>query len=293
MVIHKNDMTHWDEITCQRNCDEHVSRVVDIDLGQTHGYRDLPAIPTRLARQLRMHIWDPEKHPVDGGPYCPAHDAVSETIISHRTWEPSETIIALTICENAGPMQVMLDFGAQLGWFSLLAASCGVRTMAIDADAENLRLLQASAEENGWDTLITPVHQRIGPGNWELDGHPVRFAKIDVEGAEQDVIRILWPMLEKGAVDHLLIECSPVFADYYGDLVVDLIEVGYNAWRLPEKKRPPGRLDGLNRGLRSFAIHDPVTDEIVCTGGSLAAVRNEVNNLHQENFLFSRAGASW
>lgn len=290
MSVHPNMMAAWSEIACQRSDHRvrggvHESRFVDVDLDGEHGYHDYTAIPARFARRFQIAIWPPELYPVDGGPYCPAHDAVSETIVSHRIWEPRETTLALTVCESAEPGQIMVDMGAQLGWFSLLACSADVGVIAYEADAENLRLLRSSIDANGWQSIFMAYHERVGPETAPLlrksDGQParIRFAKLDLEGAEDDAIRVLWPSISAGLVDHMMIEVSPVFADYYPALVAKIMDAGYRAYGLPPKARPPIQLD----------------DPAILAEYELprATVEATVASWHQEDVWFVRDGASW
>ncbi len=279
---HPNDMRSWGEIACRRS-HEHTRRRVTVDLAQRHGYLDLAPVPARLARRFEMMVWDPVMHPVDGGPYCPAADAVSETIVNQRIWEPTETILTLAACCAAHDDSLVVDFGAQLGWFSLLAASCGLDVDAIEADPENARLLAASCELNGWSDSVSVTVQRITEASGPILMRPIALAKIDVEGSERDAVAMLRPSIEAGLVDHLLIEVTPLFADYYGGLVADLVEQGYRAWRLPPKNVPPFRMMFLPEDLEPWRISDLPRAELVAL----------VDSWRQEMVWFSRPGAKW
>lgn len=281
MPPHPNMMAVWDQIACQRGHTEHQTRLVTIDLSSRHRYNDLPQIPRRLHRSFKMYIWDTDIYPVDGGPYCPAHDAVSETLISHNTWEPRETVLALCVFESRPPDTIMLDLGAQLGWFSLLAASSGMEVGAIEADSENLRVLGLSAELNGWGPLINRWHHRIGDSSPPvLTDQRVRFAKIDLEGAENHAIDLLWPLLSNGLVDHMMMEVSPVFADYYPDLVARIMDAGYHAYLLPPKHSPPYPIDPPASAMRRREL---------TRSGALSLIPT----LHQEDFWFRHEDAAW
>lgn len=282
-------MTEWSEIACTRGHGQHQTRQVHIDIGGPTAYRDLAPIPRRFKRAFDMLIWDPDRYPVDGGPYCPAHDAVSETIAMHRIWEPQETTLTLQVCSGAEP-GLLVDFGSQIGWFSLLALSAGARVLALDADEENLRILHDSIIANGWYTNPTGFwspgdrwelrNLRVSPDTPPFEARPIRLAKIDIEGAEDQAVRVLWPSIEAGLVDFLLIEISPVFADYYPDLVASLLDAGYDGYMLPPKMQPPARLDVFPDDLEPGRI-DPAT------------ARETVASWTQANVWFAREGASW
>lgn len=284
MTPHPNAMIHWDEIRCQRGHKHHASLRTTVALGGVTGYGDYAPIPKRFARQFEMAVWDPLTHPVDGGPYCPAHDAVSATILSHHVWEPRETTIALHVMEGADRTSAVIDMGAQLGWYTLLAASCGLPVLAYEADAENQRLLLSSLDANDWRSLVQLVPWRINESTPELYLPDVRIAlaKIDLEGAEDQAIRMLWPSIEAGLVDHLIVEVSPVFADYYPELVVRLVDAGYRAFTLPPKQRPPVSLLDLC-ALEPYRIDTLARD----------ALAKWVADCHQEDVFFVREEMAW
>ena len=62
----------------------------------------------------------------------------------------------------------------------------------------------------------------------------MRLVKMDIEGAEEHALRVVWPLVKAGLVDHLLIELSPVFNDSYPALVDMIRGEGYRAW-LPHR----------------------------------------------------------
>jgi len=282
-MTHKNDMRAWDEIACQRGHTEHISRKVHVDLSKRHGYRDLPQVPRHMAVEFDMNIWDTSIYPVDGSAfYCPSHDAVSETILSHGIWEPRETIVALHAFQNAPEGSVFYDMGAQMGWFTLLAGACGVPVEAWECDKDNLRLLWENWKLNRGGSL-TSDFGRIGPESKVLEpDRRICLAKIDLEGAERDAIRMLWPSIEAGLVDRLLIEISPCFDSYYGDLVLDLLDAGYAAYRLPEKGQAVGHgdFDGSERSLAAWHLDEMLID-----------IPRWIAGLWQEDLVFIRQGS--
>jgi hypothetical protein len=282
-MTHPNDMTTWAEIGCQRRHDVHDLLSVAVDLGRGHGYADCPEIPARFARRFEMLVFDWSRY-AGPGPYCPANDAVSETIDTLDVWEPAETIAVLSACTAAAPGSLFVDFGSQVGWFTLLAASCGVDVIAYEADPANVEALRHSLALNGWTDRVGIVAGRVDADTAPLDpanvGH-VALAKIDLEGAEPEAVRVLWPLIEQGRVDHLLVEVSPVFHGRYPSLCVDLVEAGYRMRLVPDKATPPPTMDDLP--------HDLGPD----LGEDLPAMVAAVTGWHQKNVWFHRDGAPW
>jgi hypothetical protein len=271
-------MTAWPEIRCQRGCEKHLSRQVRVSLGGATPYYDLTRIPMDLAVEFDMEVWDTDVTPVDGGPYCPSRDAVSETILSMGVWEQRETVMALRVFKE-NPGKLFLDFGAQIGWFSLLAAANGVKVVAFEADADNARLLNFSAIQNDVAHLVLVNEGRIGPGTHVVYvDREIALVKIDLEGAENEAIRMLDPALGASLVERMMVEISPVFDDYYPDLVTDLMfGYGFRAFLLPPKQTPAIQLTGDPNELVHWEMK-----------GTVAAIKDFVADWHQEDVWFVR-----
>ncbi len=96
-----------------------------------------------------------------------------DRVISHRLreegiWEPYETHLLLNFLDRG---EVFVDVGANLGYFSVLAASCvgeEGRVYAFEPDPDNFALLLANSKDNGLDQRICAVQaalaERDGPG---------------------------------------------------------------------------------------------------------------------------------
>lgn len=268
---HPNDQTLWRSLTCQRGHERHELIPLHVDLGRPHGYADLTAIPPDLARRFRMAVFDWRAYAGSDG-YCPGNDAVSQTIAETGIWEPRETSMALKVMAGHEG-DALVDFGAQIGWFCLLAASCGLDSFAFDADPEPLRLMHESFLLNHWLPLLYAEQVRISPNvdAVRLPEH-VRLAKLDLEGAEDEAVRLLWTMLDAGKVDHLVMEVSPVFADFYPELVAEVMGYGFEMYRMPDKQIPP--ID-----VSDPAFLEPVTD--------ISWID------HQDSVWFRREDAPW
>src|SRR5713101_535909 len=58
-------------------------------------------------------------------------------------------------CSAITPMTVVLDVGANIGIYTLLAAKRGARVFAIEADANNILALRNHIEVNGFASRVT------------------------------------------------------------------------------------------------------------------------------------------
>jgi FkbM family methyltransferase len=75
------------------------------------------------------------------------HDAyISEELIAYGHWEPFETELVLRLLPAGG---VLVDCGANIGWYSLVAAATGHSVIAIEPEPGNLAVLDRNIERNG------------------------------------------------------------------------------------------------------------------------------------------------
>ena len=94
---------------------------------------------------------------------------VSCRIREEGIWEPYETSLVLSLLQ---PGDVFVDVGANIGYFSVIAASVvgeGGTVFAFEPDPDNFRLLQASAGLNGLDQRIVAVQAGLAAAAG--DGH--------------------------------------------------------------------------------------------------------------------------
>jgi FkbM family methyltransferase len=161
-------------------------------------------------------------------------DLVSDRLREARLWEPFETRLCLAL---VGPGACCVDVGANLGYFTVLAASqagAGGRVHAFEPDPDNFALLAANVALNGLADRCTlsceALADRAGegflyrsgdnlgdhqvyPGDGERPAVPIRlargdavlgsavdaidFLKIDTQGSEAAVLAGLLPLLAR------------------------------------------------------------------------------------------------
>lgn len=81
-----------------------------------------------------------------------ADRVMSETVAASGVWEED---VARAIEKFMRPGWTLLDVGANVGYFSLIAAQRGHDVIAIDADSEACALLSRNAARNGFSDRIT------------------------------------------------------------------------------------------------------------------------------------------
>lgn len=164
----------------------------------------------------------------------PGRDLVSQKIHADGIWEPFETSLWLA-CQHHGA--VVVDAGANLGYFSLLSAlhqRAPVSVFAFEPAADNFALLCANLEYSGCGDKVLPVHAALGDcpgtavlyrsgdnlgdhqlsagdgdreeekvsilrGDDFLRGRTARIdlLKVDTQGSEYAVLRGLLPLLRR------------------------------------------------------------------------------------------------
>ena len=76
-------------------------------------------------------------------------DIVSNYLRKSRFWEGGLSTVMLHVLASLPKHYAVVDFGANLGWFSLLASSQGHRVLAVEAMSQNRAALKAGAFKSG------------------------------------------------------------------------------------------------------------------------------------------------
>jgi FkbM family methyltransferase len=145
-------------------------------------------------------------------------------------------------CDAIAPGSVVLDVGANIGLYTLLAAKRGARVFAIEADPRNLELLRQNVHLNGFDDRVTifPIaagnqqgmvmlyRTRGNSGNSNLfEGidpvqvpcrtidslnlPPIDVCKMDIEGNEVSALRGMGATIARSPQIKMLIEYAERF----------------------------------------------------------------------------------
>jgi FkbM family methyltransferase len=112
----------------------------------------------------------------------PADFAVGHTVAVDRRYEPEVSAAVRQVLERG---HTFVDIGANIGWFSLLAASLvgpTGRVVAVEPNPWNVALLRRSAQDNGFDNievLTVALAEKTGAVALETDGSNGRVIPID------------------------------------------------------------------------------------------------------------------
>lgn len=170
----------------------------------------------------------------------------------HRKFEPTTTRV---FEESVVPGAVVLDVGAQFGYFSLMAARRGGpkgRVLAVEPVPDNLELLKLNVDFNSYagrieieerglsdrsESLNMFIYQEsdshalyrspdakvrdeikidLIPGDELTEGKPVDLIKIDVEGHEEHVLKGLDQTISSSPNLVLIVEYAPAYLERAG-----------------------------------------------------------------------------
>lgn len=213
-----------------------MSRTATIRIASPHIWDDLPPIPDRFNIGWEMEVL----------PEGEIARACSDALVEHGMWEPAQTLAMLYVFEQL-PDHGLIDCGANVGYYSMLADAVGLRSVAIEEDPEIFEVLlantNAASMRRGWITA--------SPLQWTIDGSPLPInlydgrliIKIDLEG--QDLLALQSLCMEMDNVDAVLIELSPIFNDTWRDAVNFLYSSGLIGALVPVKSDPPPKFESL------------------------------------------------
>ncbi len=173
---------------------------------------------------------------------------VAPSLILRGEYEPHQEAFVASVIKGG---DWMIDVGANVGLFSLLAARrCGPfgRVFAIEPNAELCACIEQSAYMNQYHDRVIVINGAIGdfhgdgrkPGEKGVEGSnlrgdkarlvlgnmfpldvPIKLMKIDIEGCQVKTLRGARRLFEKQCIEHLLLDVS---ADLYGARSAELME---------------------------------------------------------------------
>lgn len=165
--------------------------------------------------------------------YCPADDAVSQSIDLGGGWEAHISEVANRVLQFGRP-GVVLDIGAHVGWYASLAMRWGWPTLAVEANLDCCAVL----ERNLKFRPIVPVyiaHGWIGEKSLPFhDDLQIQLLKADIEGNELYVYQVFAEHFHKHSIEYAIFEISPVFNNSYPELIGNLLNDGYRGFRIDQ-----------------------------------------------------------
>lgn len=207
-----------------------------------HHYPVLPDVAgfaARYQRSLQLDVFspDPSATPSDGE-WDYGKDAVTESLLLQAVWEAQESTVAVDILANH--RGVVLDIGAHIGWYTVLAGVFGGhRVIAFEPDPKMVTALRVNAERYNVDISYRDEVRPSTP-QIEVDG-VVALMKCDIEGMDGWAVDACATLFQQHRIRFALIEVSPIFyhegrgpSDYVA-MVGRLQQWGYRTYQIPPK----------------------------------------------------------
>ena len=194
---------------------------------------------------------------------------VQESIYRLGHWAKEESFIVCTVMKQCVGTGVFLDIGANTGYFSLLALGMQCQVIAVEPNEIHKQYFMASAVANNFDSKMYTFHQDFISNKpmalfdgWSSVEHiadpnflrPIKttkvinltssalLTKIDVEGAEPDVIKSMYPNIRDGLFPYIMFELTYIINNTVDALQAELMDslnlIGYTLYEIiPESLR--------------------------------------------------------
>lgn len=199
---------------CQAGHHKHDTKVVTTEVG------GLP---------IKLTVFDWDKYQGFKG-YCTGQDDISRTILNTGIWEPLETALALEILSQPDE-GIVLDFGAHIGWYTILAARHSRGVVAIEGDAENLETLEHNAYLNQCaDNIKTVLEWVDAKSKPVVVTSKVQLMKCDLEGNDIHAVKMCADLFKQRLIKYALVEISPCFNNTYPELIDFITGFGYDVY---------------------------------------------------------------
>jgi hypothetical protein len=207
--------------------------------GKHHGLLDVPGIPDRLKQKLSFEVWNYKKYrdrDHQDNRFCEGDDDVSFTIYTQGVWEPFQTLLFLDVLSRGDRSNLVLDYGANMGWYSVLSGLSGYATLAFEGNMQIYQLLGSNIIRNNLTNVFTcgTIIDEATP-KFSAEYEEVEFMKCDIEGAEIYAVNMCDELFKARKVKYAQLEISPCFNDTYPDLVERIAECGYFVYIIPKK----------------------------------------------------------
>ena len=197
-------------MTCQFGHDSHETITAPTDLGP-------------------MVVFDTRLYDTDLPGWCPGRHNVCDRLRVEGRWEPHDSNSIRQVLEDGDRSGLVVDFGANVGWYTLMAARLGYSVVAIEGDPDFVDLLRQNVELQGLERLVTIRHDWVDEDYvFVLPDGDVELIKTDLEGSDGYAVEACWGFVDR--VNHWYLELSPELGMDCPPIVAKLAEAGFKAW---------------------------------------------------------------
>lgn len=214
----------------------HEKILLNVSLrGKNPILHDVPAFGEEFELDFRLFVYDWKLYRNTVG-YCAGDDVLAQSVELQGVWEAFETLLFIDILKRGNGKNLVIDIGANVGWYSVIAGRMGYKVKAHEGDEEIAEVLKDNAKLNDVEMeldgefISTLSKREIAP----IDGE-VEFMKCDIEGSEMSAFRKYADYFKEKKVKYAMFEISPVFNGSYPVLLESVEELGYKVFKVPQK----------------------------------------------------------
>lgn len=262
----------------------HLTKDLNVALsGKNSKVFDIPGFVPRFQTGFKLRVFDWQKYANTPG-YCPADDALSQSIDLQGVWEAFETVLVLDILDlGKKEKDVIVDIGCNVGWYSLIAGVKGyIHQIAYECDKDIIELFEYNCRLNHVNIDLRKVKINDDVAKLKIpDQREIHFLKCDIEGMERFAINMCADLFKEKRIKYAMIEVSPCFNDSYPELCGKIVKWGYKAFRVP------------NKGMKHMAEYEVQPLETLKKHYKVDAStetewRDYLKTIHQDDFIFIR-----
>jgi FkbM family methyltransferase len=238
---------------------------------------------------------------------------VQKCIFEEKVWAKEETSILSTIL-NLFKKGVVVDIGANTGYFSFIALSKGCEVIAVEANKVHTPYFMKTMALNNfpmeklthYEMFVSSSKKDVAFDGWT--GHEkilntdnnielvktialedicdeCLFLKIDVEGFEPDVIKSAGSLISEGKIPYIMFEISYIIDNEVDikqiDMLEKLNEYGYNLYEICSEHL--SKINSISEKVSYwnddyFNNHKKHSPELKFGGANLLAVHKNASN---------------
>lgn len=206
------------------------------------------------------------------GYHVPENDLLSHEIRKIGVWEPVQTELFLEILAKLKSSDEVVDVGAHIGYYTIIAASKGFNVHAFEPQNIYHKTLQTNVQGNNLGKKVSAVKSYVSNYNQNKDNsvtvtldhyfeHPSKIGllKINVLGHEPEVIAGAKNLLAHKDIDAIIIHVYPNFREdkeAYIGMIKTLSEHKYLGYVIEESASR--KLEPATNHLRKLLASRPL-----------------------------------
>lgn len=186
------------------------------------------------SKRFVMDVYDYNEYKGYKG-FCLGKDKTSEHVHLKGVYEKPVTALVQDILERGNKRNLVLDFGAHIGWYSVIAALYGYHVAAIEGDRQNIEMLIKNATYNKLEKKLILNHtfiDELSPAVELTTKQNIQLMKADIHGYEYVAFEMCRNLFEQKRVNYAILKMS-FTQDQAVSFIEDVIETGYSVYLIP------------------------------------------------------------